>query len=387
VHPHELLGAGAAGEEHAHLVQLRAISSMRYLAKQVPEVEPFLWGLFETDDPATKVNAFSTLQAIGFKPADLDPLVSALTSSGRSPALTRYLPQAITELLRQDPQAAAPAVTRLQGFLDSPDSAARFMSACALAGTYLDRDPRIGAVLNEALASSDTTQVLSAAEALAKAGPAAKGFAPALLQLAQTVPEKHLRAEYLRAAAAIAPELSGAQPAVAAVLAQDAQARELRRKMETESATQDELMAALALPQFSTMAAVRLGELGLAASNAAPAMVKALEGHDEAARDKIVEALTRVNPNFSVERIDAPTVTHAVIEAEISLGDRVHNHSDPAVQFLLDKRKFSTWWTRGELISVAGQLAKLDAKAYAAFLDKILQSYPDLRSELPVAKP
>jgi hypothetical protein len=127
-----------------------------------------------------------------------------------------------------------------------------------------------------------------------------------------------------------------------------------------------------------------LGELGLAASNTAPALVQALEGQDEAVRDKILEAIGRVNPNLQIERIDARTIANAVINAEISLGDRGDNFNDPVTAFIMDKRKFSSWWTRPEVVSVATKLAKLDPQAYAAFAEKVLESYPELRPEMPV---
>lgn len=381
--PAALLPGEMPGSDPAFLVRLRAISAMRDLAKDVPAVVPYLWETFESEDPGTKVHAFSTLKAIGLSSGDLRPLVQSLPSSGRSPALVRFVPQAIAKLLAQYPQAGAPAVTALKELLDSPDDAARFMSATALAGTHLTQDPRVADVLRQTLTSGNTTRALSTAEALANAGPAAAPFAPALLELAQSTTEPHLRAEYLRAAAAIQPEVVQQQEEVAAVLARDALARELESKLERESATLDDLVTALALPQFTTTAAVRLGELGLAASNAVPVMVKALEGQDEAARDKILEAIHRVEPNTPIERIDAETTSAAVIHAEISLGDRVHNHADPATQFLLDKRKYSTWWTRPELITVAQQLARLDPGAYRAFAEKVLGNYPELKAELP----
>jgi hypothetical protein len=297
--------------------------------------------------------------------------------------MLRDVPQAIAGLIAADPAAAAPQLSALNELLSGQDAAVRFSAACALAGTQLGQDPRISEILSEKLKGTDVVYFLPTVEALAKAGPKAASFVPALVELAKNTPQDYLRADYLRAVAAIDPSAADSQPEVAKVVAQDAQARDLAAKFEAESADFNELVAALKFPRHAVAAAVRLQEMGVAANAATPALLKALEGKDEASRDQIMEAISRIDPKLEVQRVDARTVSDAVMHAEISLGDKGNDNDNPVTQFIMDKRKFSTWWTRDELIAVGTRLSAMDRTAYAAFAEKVLEAYPGLRGQLP----
>src|SRR6185312_8431207 len=65
--------------------------------------------------------------------------------------LQRYLPEAIAETIRKDPQAADPFIPSVKKLLDSPDPNVRFGAACALAEHSFVDDPRIAQELTAGL--------------------------------------------------------------------------------------------------------------------------------------------------------------------------------------------------------------------------------------------
>lgn len=383
--PATLVGQGRGGAT-PDLVRMRSLHALQYLAAGVPEVRPFLWGVFKADDVAARSDAFSTLQSIGFTTADLPQLVEGLGTPLRSPGLIRYVPQAIARLLVQNPPQAAAAQTSLERLLGSKDESIRFAAASALAGTRVDRDARVGRILREALRPGNPARALASAEALANAGPKAAALAPALMDLVGQTPEEYLRLEFLRAAAAIQPSLVQAKPELAAVLADDREGRELGQKLEADSVRVEDLLRALRFPQHATLAAFRLAELGPAARTAVPALIKALQGQDEESRDEIAEAINEIAPEVKIERVAAAVVAEALLTAERTLGSRANNPQDPATRLILEARTVWTWWTREEAVAFGVKLSALDAAAYNAYGSKLLEFHPELRPAPPAGK-
>jgi RNA polymerase sigma factor (sigma-70 family) len=399
-HPERLISeAIQAGADPAQLdkdfVIQRAIAAMGSLGRDVPEVASLLWDLFRIGnfDPASlpvSVFAFSALKTIGFKTADLPELVEKMPALRVSPAMRRFIPQAISDLIARDPMAAEASLGALEKLLSHPDSQVRLSAAGALAPTRLAQVPGIGETLREALAGSesqfDSLSVLCVAESLAGAGEKAAAFVPALLKLAKQAPNEYVRADVLRAVAKIQPNTAELPPEVSHVLATDTLARDLSARLGSGIASMEDLVGLLRLDQQTVTAASKLGELGPAAASAIPVMLQALQGKEEDQRDRIVDAIHKINPEVRVDRVEARAVMDSVIEATVLSGERAHDQNDPLGKLLLEWRMFSTWRTRDEVAAFAKKLAAADATAHSAFVARITQADPTLRDALTQPK-
>jgi hypothetical protein len=140
------------------------------------------------------------------------------------------------------------------------------------------------------------------------------------------------------------------------------------------------------LDQQTVTAASKLGELGPAAASAIPVMLQALQGKEEDQRDRIVDAIHKINPEVRVDRVEARAVMDSVIEATVLSGERAHDQNDPLGKLLLEWRMFSTWRTRDEVAAFAKKLAAADATAHSAFVARITQADPTLRDALTQPK-
>jgi RNA polymerase sigma factor (sigma-70 family) len=380
-HPSELLRGAADVEDLEYLVRLRAIMSMAQLAQDVEEVVPFLREQCRSGDITGKMHAFSALKAIGFKAEDVPGLVAMLPEVASSPAMRRYLPQAIADVISEHPEDTVSSVAALERLLEHPEESIRFSAAAALVTARL-QDERVSEALGNALANPDSFEAGSAVEALAKAGSSANAFVPALLDLAQNTRQKYVRTNALRVAASIQPGLLEARPDVAQVMAADAFLQDVNARLNSGAASLEDLMTALRFPQHALTAASQLGDLGPAAHEAVPSLLGALQGKDEETRERILEFIYRIDPLARLERVEAPTIMHGVLAADLILGDRSHDHQDPITKIILEGRMHLTWWTKAELVSFAKKLAGLDPAVHRGFVEGILEKDPALRDVL-----
>jgi RNA polymerase sigma factor (sigma-70 family) len=381
LHAQDLVVDNLGVGDPAGMIRDRAISAMTPLAGEVPEVAPFLRELLRSDDVPTAISAFMDLQSIGLRADDLPTLWAQAEKLGGSPAVRRCLPQGIADLLASNPQAAAAIVPTIASNLSSPDEQVRLSAACALVTSRLE-DPRVSKLLKDSLAPGDPFQERLAMEALAKAGPKAAEFVPDLLELAKNTTDSYLRKDTLRAIATIQPAAAGNTPEVAQVLADDSAAQDLGNKLSKNGASVDDLLGALRLPQYSAKAAAQLADLGPAAAKALPALAESLDGKDEDARDKIVQAMLKIDPATRIERVDGRVTADAVMSAEIALGARGNDYQDPLTKLLMERRAFSTWWTRDEVVSFAKKLNAMDPAISQAFVDKVVEKDPGMRAAL-----
>jgi hypothetical protein len=354
---------------------------MRNLAPDVPEVKPYLWDLYQKADGVQSFDAIMVLKAIGLTAEDLPKTIQGLPAVLGSPAGRRFIPQAIADVIASDPQGSALAITALQGLLSSTDESMRLNAACALATSQLD-DPRVASSLGNALTNLDSLTTRMSVEALQKAGPKAASFLPALLDFAKNTTDDYLRKDTLRAVAAIQPDIGDNHPEVASVVAVDARERELGEKLQNGGASIDDLMAALRVPRYSTLAAVRIGELGAFGAQALPLLRSALEGRDEDARDQIVQAIQKVAPDTKIERVEAKAMMDAIIGTELSLGARGDNYEDPVTKLIMERRAFSTWWTRDEVVSFAKRLNTLEPSVAQTFVSNVTERDPAMTDYL-----
>jgi hypothetical protein len=106
--------------------------------------------------------------------------------------MQRYLPQAIAETIRQDPEACAPFISSVERLLDDPDFDIKFGAACALAEYKGVDDPKISRLVSAGLFNSDPDtdpgkglKSLMAIQTLQSIGPKASHMVPALLEYAR----------------------------------------------------------------------------------------------------------------------------------------------------------------------------------------------------------
>ncbi len=375
------LGVG----DPADLVRGRAIHALQGLLADVPEVRPYLWELYKTDNVSTALSAFTVLKSGGFKPDDITALSDQLPKFSQSPAFRLYVPQAIADVLSHDREAVSTSAIRaLETLLENPVDSVRWSAASALASTRLDADPRIGATLAPLLTNREPSIASLAVQALEKAGPKAAGYVPALLELAKETGNKWLRDEAYRSVNAIQPAAASSIPEVGQLVSEDARAKDLGIKLTRGTASLDELLAAAQLPQYATLAAAQLGDMGSAASRSLPVLRQSLEGKDEDAREKIVESIYKIDPQAKIERVDSQTVMNAVINAEVMLGARGNDYEDPLTKLIMERRAFSTWWTKEEAVSFVKKVSALDPAVGQAFVDKVAERDPAMGSVLKV---
>lgn len=381
-HPEDLF-TGNLGVGHPEdLVRTHAIRAMGLIASEVPEVKPFLWELYQTrPDVAQALYAIMELKSIGLTSEDLPKVIEGMGGLNRSPAGRRYVPQAIADIIAADPAASAPAISALQELLSSSDEKLRFSAASALATSKLD-DPRVAEALAKPLTNSDNFATRLSVEALAKAGPKAAQFLPALLDVAKSTSDEYLRRDTFRAIAAIQPDATQLDPDVARFVATDASERELGERLENGGASIDDLMAALRLPQYATKAADRIGELGSFGSKALAGLREALEGKDEDARNRILDAIHKVAPDTKIERVDSKTMSDAMISTDVSLGARGNDYQDPVTKLVMERRAFNTWWTRDEVVSFAKRLNALDPTVARVFVSNVTERDPSMTDVL-----
>jgi hypothetical protein len=191
------------------------------LGEPSPEATPLLWQILNADDGELSSLALSSLRGIGFQPKDI-PILSALLErshgsklsqkamtnasitqmqnllarAGDDQQLQRYIPEAVAETIRKNPEAAAPFISSVEDLLDDANADVRFGAACALAEYKGVNDSKVSTELTAGLKSrhddsrpylnTEGLKQLMAIEALQRVGPDAKPLIPALLEYAKS---------------------------------------------------------------------------------------------------------------------------------------------------------------------------------------------------------
>ena len=374
-------------DDPAFMVRDRARGAMAELGKDVPGLTDFLWKTALANENGEGVSALFSLKRLGLVAKDLPALTAMLADPGQdSPAMRRFLPLTIAEVYSKEPEAATAWLPGLTSLLDDADPKVRFGAACALIRTSAGQDPRIMEAIGAGLKGKDEIDCLLASETLAAVGDRARPFVPALLDYAKSTPDQNLRSEALRAVGRIQPELRAEMPELDQVMRQDAQSAQLTEKFETGSATVEDVVKGLQDPRLALTSASRLGDLGPAAASAVPNLLQALWGKNEDDRDQIVQAIHKIDPTVKVERVSPETVMNGVVVAQSELDAKPKASQNPELQvLLLEQRKFSTWYTRPELIDLARQLAARDPDIYRAFVKAVIEKDPTLAESLQSA--
>jgi hypothetical protein len=153
--------------------------------------------------------------------------------------------------------------------------------------------------------------------------------------------------------------------------------------MQSPTRTFEDLVAGLRDPASAVTAANALADWGPSAIDTLSGMRAALAGMDEDSRDRVVEAMRRIDPTVQVERVPADTVFSGVVHATTALPENLSDAASRRANERVDEyQMFRTWRTPEELVSLVQQLSA-DANPVAeAFLRGIAEKDPELAARL-----
>lgn len=381
----EVLLDPSTAQEKQYLVQTRAFDALGSMDKNVPGLLPFLWQAAHQGDSGG-LFAFMALRRLEFDSSDLPALTRLLqetSSSGRSPALRTFLPEAIQELILRNPTAASEHLGGLVQILnETSDFKTRFSAASTLLGTPSAVDSQVIETLRQGLREGLNVSptdyrgmyVNAAIKHARAAAEAAKPLVPDLLEVARTSQNNYQRDEAWQAIGQIQPELRTELADLDQALHRITEAQQLRENVNDGVGTQEDLIRALGEPSTALKAAIDLGESGVNAPEIIPAMLAALPSMEEEDREKVVKAIRQLNPQIKVERVPSDVMVEGVIYANSAFDRRPKAQRDPRVeQVLLDQEAFNTWRTPDEILGVMKKLAGLDSETARAFADGLAE--------------
>lgn len=373
-----------AETEALQLLRTRGILAMGKLDKSVPGLQPYLWDLTTATDVSDKVYGFAALKNLGFEASDLPKVIQLLSDPGqRSPALDRSVTAALREFRTKEPEVFGRSIDLLASLLEHRDPKVQMGAANVLLGTpQVASDSRVLERVRLGLGAGESA-ALNAIESAKAAGGAARPLVDDLLRYAESTHVAHLRREALQAVAAIQPEAVMANPNVGAEQAAAETAEQIRRRVDSPTRTYDDLVAGLSDPSVAVTAAVALADWGPAASKALPALRAAVQGLDEDSRERIVQAIQRIDPKAIPERVSAETVLNGVFHAS-SGGEPESLPEGPrrADRLLTEFRAINTWRTPEEIEALTRNLFTADPSTGEAFLRGLQEKDPALASRI-----
>ena len=351
------------------LARGRAFSALGTLPRDVPGLRPFLWEHARSKDAGDAPSAFIALKQLGFDASDAPDLVERMKHADvRSPALNRVLSESVRNLLRTHPDAAGAWTPEVIALLDDSNPRVRLRAASALMGTPDGGDPRVVETLRSGLGAGEV-EALLAIEAAKAGADRSQGLIPDLKAYADTAERPHLKSLALKAIAAIDANAGETLPEVAAEQARAASSEAIRSRVNSATRTFDDLVAGLREPAVAEIAATALADWGAGAASALPALRAALAGRDEESRDRIVDAMRKIDPSVQVERVPFDTVLHGVVFGGSEIPDGT---KDPGLReadrWMEEFRMHSTWFTPEELADLARRLGDRAPAVAEAFL-------------------
>jgi hypothetical protein len=228
-------------------------------------------------------------------------------------------------------------------------------------------------------------------ELLEQLGPAASVLAPELAELLVESDRDGLvalRAKLVKVLASISPESRNEWPEVDGYLRTKEEADNLERKIVDDTASIDELVAALKNPRVSWMAALTLEEMGPAAADALPGLRSALAEPDN---DHIgymaaaIKAIDPASPRPLFERDEMLATLRGLSETVAELGPALAPSDFEAVTELIDD---SRSFTPEQLADYARQLEAIQPRLRQVFVGELLKLDPALDTVLaPVVSP
>jgi hypothetical protein len=353
------------------LARSRAWLALGTLDRDLPGLRPYLWERQRTGPVGDQIYSFMSLKKLGFQASDAPVLVETLTQANTvSLALDKQLTQAVRDLGLAHPEALKPFTSAILGLLDHPESRIQLRAAATLIGWPEGNDPRVVERLRIALGASDF-EALVAIDAARAGGEHAQALVPDLLRYAEAAEDSRR------------PDLGETHPGVAGEQARTAESERIRSRMQSPTRTFEDLVAGLRDPASAVTAANALADWGPSAIDTLSGMRAALAGMDEDSRDRVVEAMRRIDPTVQVERVPADTVFSGVVHAASALPENLSDAASRRANERVDEyQMFRTWRTPEELESLVRQLST-DANPVAeAFLRGIAEKDPELATRL-----
>jgi len=289
-------------------VRVGSIFGMGYVGKYLPEVPPTLWAMISSAPIIDRFYIFSALKQIGFTTDDLPALTGLLADEDSMHGLlSRNLPQAIADVLKDNPQSVASYIPPLENLLENGGSNAQFRVALALIESQGTNNPNvlpaIHALFQRPNDRHNQYYKLLAAEILGDVGQTAQPLVPDLLDFAKSASEIGVQESVYDAIAKIEPDTASQNEGVAEALKKQQDAKMWDEKWKSGKYTFDDLLAALKDPNQAYIAADHLAEMGTNAVAAVPDMIKALWGMNEALRNNILDDIHKVDPQMVVTKI------------------------------------------------------------------------------------
>jgi RNA polymerase sigma factor (sigma-70 family) len=289
-------------------VRVGSIFGMGYVGKYLPEVPPTLWAMISSAPIIDRFYIFSALKQIGFTTDDLPALTGLLADEDSMHGLlSRNLPQAIADVLKDNPQSVASYIPPLENLLENGGSNAQFRVALALIESQGTNNPNvlpaIHALFQRPNDRHNQYYKLLAAEILGDVGQTAQPLVPDLLDFAKSASEIGVQESVYDAIAKIEPDTASQNEGVAEALKKQQDAKMWDEKWKSGKYTFDDLRVALKDPYQAYIAADQLAEMGTNAVAAVPDMIKALWGMNEALRNNILDDIHKVDPQMVVTKI------------------------------------------------------------------------------------
>ena len=353
-------------------VRVGSIFGMGYVGKYLPEVPPTLWAMISSAPIIDRFYIFSALKQIGFTTDDLPALTGLLADEDSMQGLlSRNLPQAIADVLKDNPQSVASYIPPLENLLENGGSNAQFRVALALIESQGTNNPNvlpaIHALFQRPNDRHNQYYKLLAAEILGDVGQTAQPLVPDLLDFAKSASEIGVQESVYDAIAKIEPDTASQNEGVAEALKKQQDAKMWDEKWKSGKYTFDDLLAALKDPNQAYIAADHLAEMGTNAVAAVPDMIKALWGMNEDARNHILEDIHKIDPQVVVTKINVTSFNTGNLHEFL-------DKQPPTQQIKLLQQDvvnfewFSGWVLPEEFADFTNRLAQQNLDAYKDFV-------------------
>jgi RNA polymerase sigma factor (sigma-70 family) len=358
-----------------------SLGNFAVLGEPAPEVKPFLWKVLQSKDQDLSHFALSSLRNTGLDPGEIRPLTDLLSHTA-DPQLFRYLPEAIAATIQKDPIGTAPYVRDVEGLLNDANDGVQFAAACALAKSQAGTNPRILEALVTGLRDKNHHHELMALETLQRLGAAAEPALQAILNYADATQDDLIKKIAFGAIGKIREDLRADFPEIDKALSEKERIAKWDDKFTSKNLSYEELLGALKEPMFAARAAKRLGEMGTDASAAIPNLVSSLSGLDQIQREQIVTAIHQINPELVILKVSSEVVARAATHAYMEAMDKLVGEQPKKATKLLDRLREvnSEWYTQEEVSDAAKRLEQCDLRVHQAFLKKLLEKDPSLRT-------
>lgn len=253
-----------------------------------------------------RTTSFGALVKSGLIYSDLPALTSLLTNEQMTASniLVQLVPEAIADVMKGEPQRTAQFLPSLEKLLTDTNSEASFLVALVLVQCGHTNNPMafapLHALFNRVNDRNNEYYKMLAADVLAKAGPAVAPLVPDLLNFAKLASEGGIQSVVYSAIAKISPDASFEDQNVAEALRVQNEDEYWAAKWKSGACTKADMRAALKNPRQAFAAAYHLAEMGAAAKDAVPDMLRAMWRMSCEGRRQIVTNLHKIDPQCPI---------------------------------------------------------------------------------------